>query len=443
MTAGITPGDDEQPDARRDECPPDERDAARRQVGAEDDGEDPDDERQAAAPAPAVLHLGGSLLEPALRDAVVLHTPLKARDVLAELDDLLRLDVVRAAADRLEVAVQEARALVHRPPARPDDPCLLLRVGDHGVRRVDADLLARREQALLVLRLERDQAADREVEAGGRQGAAADLPVAHRGACRGREAGRRGGDVDRRVVEVDRVAAGPEPLQHRPRHDHDEQQRGDDHAEQRVRLAEERDRGGVLGRRVGVDLGHRDGRGAVEVAAAEEREHVLVEDLLALLVGQVRGAVAGPGIQLDLAVARIALVEVEQDHEPVVDPRAADAPLVHEGDRVRLGLLGRDPRRDELGVDDDLRAGPALDPVDRLLELLDRGVAEHVRLVVDRLVGDRVGERRAGRRDRREHRQQEGEPDDERDGERRATGEPGVTDGRSHPCTIRNPAPGR
>ena len=395
-------------------------------------------------PRQRFFDLGGALLEPALRDAVVLDAPLEARDVLAELDDLLGLDVVRAAADRLEVAVQEARALVHRPPAGPRRCAPAPSASAITVSLVWMPISwPEREQALLVLRLERDQAADREVEAGGREGAAADLPVAHRGAGRGREAGRRGGDVDRRVVEVDRVAAGAEPGQDRPREDHDEQQRRDDQAEQRVRLAEERDRGGVLGRRVRVDLGHRDDRGAVEVAAAEEREHVLVEDLLALLVGQVRRAVAGPGVQLDLAVARVVLVEVEQDHEPVVDPRAADAPLVHERDRVRLGLLGRDARRDELGVDDDLRAGPALDPVDRLLELLDRGVAEHARLVVDRLVVDRVGERRAGRRDRREDRQQEGEPDDERDGERRATGEPGVTDGRAHACTIRNPAPGR
>ena len=119
-------------------------------------------------------------------------------------------------------------------------------------------------------------------------------------------------------------------------------------------------------------------------------------------------------------------------------PAPPDAPLVDEGGGVRLRLLGRDARRHELRVDDDLGAGPALDPVDRLLELLDRGLAEHARLVVHRLVVDRVGKRRAGRRDRREDRQQEDEPDDERDGERRATGEPGVTDGHAHACTIRN-----
>ena len=99
-------------------------------------------------------------------------------------------------------------------------------------------------------------------------------------------------------------------------------------------------------------------------------------------------------------MARVVLVEVEQDHEPVVDARPPDAPLVHERDRVRLRLVRRDARWHELRVDDDLGAGPALDLVDRLLELLDRRVAEHARLVVHRLVVDRLGERRPGRRDR-------------------------------------------
>ena len=59
--------------------------------------------------------------------------------------------------------------------------------------------------------------------------------------------------------------------------------------------------------------------GAVEVALAEEREHVALEDLLPLVVGQARRAVAGAGVELDLAVARVVLVQVEQDHEAVVD----------------------------------------------------------------------------------------------------------------------------
>ena len=47
------------------------------------------------------------------------------------------------------------------------------------------------------------------------------------------------------------------------------------------------------------------------------------------------------GEQLDLAVGA-ARVEVEQDDQPVVHPVAPDAPLVHQGTRVRFRLLRGD-----------------------------------------------------------------------------------------------------
>ena len=71
----------------------------------------------------------------------------------------------------------------------------------------------------------------------------------------------------------------------------------------------------------------------------------------------------GSGVQLDLAVAE-ALVEVVQDDQPVVEALATDAPLVHQRPGVRLGELGRVALGLELGVDDDLGAGPRLDRLD-------------------------------------------------------------------------------
>ncbi len=58
---------------------------------------------------------------------------------------------------------------------------------------------------------------------------------------------------------------------------------------------------------------------------------------------------------------------VEQDDQAVVEALPPDAPLVHEGLGVGVGLLGRDPVVDDLAVDDDLGAGPRLDRVDRRL----------------------------------------------------------------------------
>ena len=63
---------------------------------------------------------------------------------------------------------------------------------------------------------------------------------------------------------------------------------------------------------------------------AEQRQHVVLEDLLALPVAQERRLIARPREQLDLAVARVAAMEVVEDDQPVVEALAADAPLVHE-----------------------------------------------------------------------------------------------------------------
>ena len=85
----------------------------------------------------------------------------------------------------------------------------------------------------------------------------------------------------------------------------------------------------MLGRGVRVDLRQSGQERPVEVAAAEQRQHVVLVDRLALGVRQERGLVAGAGVQLDLAVAE-AVVEVVQDDQPVVEALPADAPLVDE-----------------------------------------------------------------------------------------------------------------
>ena len=86
-----------------------------------------------------------------------------------------------------------------------------------------------------------------------------------------------------------------------------------------------------------------------------------------------------------------ARVEVEEDDEAVVEALPADAPLVDQRLGVAVGLLGRDAVVDDLGVDDDLGAGPLLDRVDRRLGRGDRLRREDAGVVVDRPVDLRVG----------------------------------------------------
>ena len=92
-----------------------------------------------------------------------------------------------------------------------------------------------------------------------------------------------------------------------------------------------------------------------------------------------------------------ALVEVVEDDEAVVEALAPDPPLVDERDRVGFGAVGGGVRLD-LGVDDDLGAGPALDGLGDLLRLLLGLGLEGLRVVVDALAGHRRREWRAGGR---------------------------------------------
>ena len=159
----------------------------------------------------------------------------------------------------------------------------------------------------------------------------------------------------------------------------------------------------MLRRRRRVDLRHRGEQRAVEVAAAEQRQHVLVEDLLLLGVVEERRPEARAAVQDHLAVL-VARVHVEQDHEAVVEALPPDAPLVHQRPGVGVGLLGRPAVLDGLGVDHDLGAGPLLDLADRLRDAIDRVRAEDAGGVVDADAVLRLGEGRS----RGERRQQPG-----------------------------------
>ena len=90
---------------------------------------------------------------------------------------------------------------------------------------------------------------------------------------------------------------------------------------------------GVLRGGRGIDPAQRDRQRAVEVRIAQEREHVVLEDRLALAVGEEGRLEPGCRIELDLAVFE-GRVDVEEDGKAVVEPGATDAPLVDQGDRA-------------------------------------------------------------------------------------------------------------
>ncbi len=151
----------------------------------------------------------------------------------------------------------------------------------------------------------------------------------------------------------------------------------------------------MLGRGRGVDLAHGRPERAVEIGRAEERDHVLLEDPLAVAVRQVGRLEAGRRVELDLAVLQ-GRVDVEEDRQAVIEALPPDAPLVDQRPGAHLGLVLGHPEVDELAVDDDLGGRPRLDGVDRPLRVDDGRRREDARVVVDRPVDLRLGERRPG-----------------------------------------------
>ena len=128
----------------------------------------------------------------------------------------------------------------------------------------------------------------------------------------------------------------------------------------------------VLRGRRSIHLREGGGECPVEVRRAEMREHVVVEDRLALLVRQEGGLEPGPRVELDLAVLEVRF-QVEEDDKAVVEALASDAPLIDQGARLHFRFVGRRVFAAVLGVDDDLRAGPRLDLIDDPLGVDDGG----------------------------------------------------------------------
>ena len=147
---------------------------------------------------------------------------------------------------------------------------------------------------------------------------------------------------------------------------------------------------GGFGRGHLVDAVHGGEDRRVPVVRAQVREHVVLEDPLAFAVGQERGGETGRRVELDLS-ARTARLEVEEDREAVVEPLAADAPLVDQRLGLPLGLLGGGVA--DLCVDHDLGLRPLFDSIDGLLDGSDRLGLEHAGEVVDGAVDLRFGER--------------------------------------------------
>ncbi len=300
-------------------------------------------------------------------------------------------------------------------PPLPGDRLRIRRLGG----QLDPDLAIGAEEPVLLA--ERDPSPAREVEHRGRQRPAARMAIEDEdGRVRGERFGRPG-HVDGGVVEVDRILAVAEPGPGGPEDEQTRDERCDEEAEDGVDLACPGQLGGVGGRGDGIDLLERGEDGSVEVAVAEERQHVLLVDPLAAGIVQELRLEPGARVELDLAVLATG-VHVEEDHQPVVEALPADAPLVHQGPRVGLGLVRRPAVLDVLGVDDHLGPGPRLDPIDELLGLLLGGGGQDVRRVVD---ANAV----LGRRERGPGRVDDSAEDEERQEREGRPGERGRPDG--------------
>ena len=238
-------------------------------------------------------------------------------------------------------------------------------VRDGRTRRVHVALDGQSDVAVHahVVLAERDLATTCEVEERGRERPARGTVLENeRATCR-REIHRRPGHIDRRVVEVVRVTPVAEPREHRPAGE-EQEEHGSATADDRVDLAGELELLARRGGGRGIHPRHRDERRPVQVALLQERQHVVLVDGLALAVRE-EGRHGSPGLHTAAPGRAPRVVEqIEEDHQAVVEALASDAPLVHERDRVLLGLAGVDARLD-LRVDDDLGARALLDGVGR------------------------------------------------------------------------------
>ncbi len=382
-------GDQPDHDARDGDRPADQEEPAARHEEADHEDDDTGHDHDDRTRHPSLDRLRRSLLEPALTDGVVLQALVERRHVLAELGQQIGLDVP-VAAERPETAQHVLLGRGDRASGVPGPVCLghRVRIGYVGL---DAEGGQAEHPRLLA---EREQPAAGEVEQRGRQRATRSAALADQCARRRREVRRRCRKVDRRRVQIGRITSVPPPRRDRPAREQQERHGRPDQADDGVQLARRLEPGGVFRGGVGIDPRQRRREGAVQIPRPEQRQHLVLEDGLPLLVRQERRPIPGSGVQLDLPVDE-RWIEIEQDDQAVVEALATHAPLVHERPGVPLRLLLRHAGVDDLAVDDDLRAGAVLDGVDRGLRRADRLRAEHPGVVVDRLILDRVGKRRA------------------------------------------------
>ena len=292
VRAGIDPGDDEQDERRRAHA------AAPRNSRPLLAGSMPTAiaamptiRTTAARATPAPDDLGGLLVEPALVHDMVLELLLERRDVGPELRAARRA----RCSPRSPIPRSFSRAYssaADRRPARCLGPVPSLSGSTRTAGPVSMPTFAEPEQPLLLA--EREQAAAGEVEQGGRQRPARGLAVEDQRAGGGRQLGRRRGDVDRRIVEVLGIAAVPQPRPDRPAR----RGRGTRSARRPGRSrrrsgARRWSRAACSGRRVRVDLLESREERPVQISLARARQHVVLEDLLALAVVEERGSVAG------------------------------------------------------------------------------------------------------------------------------------------------------
>ena len=198
----------------------------------------------------------------------------------------------------------------------------------------------------LIVGPERQLVAGCEVQERRRQRPARGAPVLQQGAAGGRQLRGRSGQVDRRAVQHERVPPVAPPVEERVPGEEQEAAETADDPDHGVGLARELELGRPLCRGRGVDPIHRHQEGVVEPLLAQQRQHLLVVDLLALLVGEVEPGEARGGVELDLATHAAAglRVDVHEDREAVVEAFPADAPLVDQRPCVLLCRVGRSRR---------------------------------------------------------------------------------------------------
>jgi hypothetical protein len=211
-----------------------------------------------------------------------------------------------------------------------------------------------------------------------------DLVLAQHGGQRRGEPRRRVGKQDRVVDEHHAGVAAAFPPRAQEQAEHDRRDPDDECGQERV---EDRLAGAVrVAARLGdvIDARKPVEQGRVEVAVLCLRQHRVIDDRGRLVLAEVVREIARARVEIDLAVPLAPRVHVEQDDQAVVDALPADAPRIHDRDRIRprgcggdVGVIARP------GHDRELRLGPIPNGLRDRLGLADRCLRPDARVVVD------------------------------------------------------------